>query len=121
MAAHNELGNRGEVLAQAFLRDKNYQILETNWRFSRAEIDIIAKHNEVLVFVEVKTRSYETFGEPEAFVSEQKEGLMLDAAQVYMLQINHDWEIRFDIIGITLRKGYPPKIRHYEDAFFPSW
>lgn len=121
MATHNELGNRGEELAQAFLREKNYQILETNWRFSKAEIDIIAKQDEVLVFIEVKTRSYETFGEPEAFVSEQKETLMLDAAQVYMLQINHDWEIRFDIIGITLRKGYPSKIRHYEDAFFPSW
>lgn len=46
---------------------------------------------------------------------------MLDAAQVYMQRMNHDWEIRFDIIGITLRQGYPPKIRHYEDAFFPEW
>lgn len=121
MAAHNELGNKGEEIAKIFLKEKNYQILDTNWRFSKAEIDIIAKYEDILIFVEVKTRSYETFGEPESFVDEKKEHLMLDAAQVYMQRMNHDWEIRFDIIGITLRQGYPPKIRHYEDAFFPEW
>ncbi len=121
MASHNELGKKGEVLAQKWLSNIGYQILETNWRFSKAEIDIIAKDENILVFIEVKTRSYESFGSPETFVDEQKEIFMLDAANVYMEKIGHDWEIRFDIVAVTLYKGRPPKIRHFKDAFFPSW
>lgn len=121
MAAHNELGKKGEQLAQQFVAEKGYQILETNWRFSRAEVDIIAKDGEILVFIEVKTRSYESFGTPETFVDERKEALLFDAANVYMEKIGHDWEIRFDIIAVTLYEGRPPKIRHFEDAFFSSW
>jgi len=127
MAKHIELGIRGEKMAQEYLQKKGFQILECNWRFGRAEIDIIAKEGEVLVFVEVKTRSDDYMGRPAEFVTPHKENLLADAATVYMEQINHDWEIRFDIIGIVIRKsqskpnGEQIEIEHIKDAFFPGW
>ena len=120
MSTHLELGNRGETLAEHFLQDNDYQILERNWRFSRAEVDIIAKDGEVLVFVEVKTRSSDIFGKPEASISPKKETLLKDAAAVYMEQIGHEWEIRFDIISILI-KGEGYSIKHFKDAFFSEW
>ncbi len=114
-----EFGKRGEELASAFLVSQGYQILERNWRFKKAEIDIIAKDKaDVLVFVEVKTRSYTFFGEPEAFVDEKKKNLLMDAASQYMKEIDYEWAIRFDIIGIVIDKYNKAKISHFEDAFF---
>jgi len=62
MARQQTIGNLGEEKATLFLQEIGYQILERNWRFSKAEIDIIAKDGEVLVFVEVKAKSYTYFG-----------------------------------------------------------
>ena len=112
-------GKRGEKIAIDYLVSKGYKILEENWRFKRAEIDIIAKDKEgVLIFIEVKTRSYTFFGEPEVFVDEKKKKLLLDAASQYMKTINYEWAIRFDIIGIVIDKSNNVKISHFEDAFF---
>lgn len=117
MAKHNELGQRGEILARQHLEEKGYQILEVNWRTGRAEIDIIAKWNEVLIFVEVKTRSDNYFGEPEDFIDQKKKNLLTGAAGIYMELVNHDWEIRFDIIAIII-KNNKPYLKHIEDAFW---
>ncbi|KXK37749.1 MAG: YraN family protein [Saprospiraceae bacterium] len=114
------IGKRGEDHAVAFLQEAGYDILERNWRFSKAEIDIIAKDGDILVFVEVKTKSYTYFGAPEESVSAHKEALMIDAAGQYMESINHEWEIRFDIISIVLNKDDQFEITHYKDAFYPS-
>ncbi len=119
MSDHLDIGKKGEDIAAEYLVEKGYAVLERNWRFKKAEIDIIAKENDgTLVFVEVKTRSYTYFGEPEAFVDDKKKSLMLDAASEYMRRIDYDWAIRFDIIGIVLEKGKKPRISHFEDAFF---
>jgi len=120
MAHHIETGNKGESIAKAYILEQGYQLLEENWRFSRAEIDLIAMDGEVLVFVEVKTRSTTLFGAPELAVTEKKQNLLADAANVYMEQINHDWEIRFDIITIIL-KPKTHQLKHFKDAFFPGW
>ena len=80
--------------------------------------DKIAKDADILVFVEVKTRSYNYFGEPEDFINERKEHLLSDAASQYMTLIHHDWEIRFDIISILRIKDQPLKITHFKDAWF---
>ena len=64
MAEHNELGKIGEELAVDFLTEKGYEILETNWTFQKAEVDIIAQKGNVLAIVEVKTRSSSDFGSP---------------------------------------------------------
>lgn len=112
------MGRKGEDLAAEYLSSKGYRILERNWRWSRAEADIIAMDGEVLVFVEVKTRTSDYFGSPEEFVSEQKELLLHDLASRYMEHIAHEWEIRFDIISVLLRDPYGYEIRHIPDAWF---
>jgi len=114
-----EIGNLGEQLAESYLVTSGYDILEKNWRYSRAEIDLITKVGEILVFVEVKTRSYDYFGKPEDAVTPAQEHLIMDAAQRYMEKIGHDWEIRFDIISIILdKKGQKHDLQHFKDAFF---
>jgi len=120
MQNHKATGKKGELAAREFLVKNNYEILDTNWRFKKAEIDIIAKDlsEDVLVFFEVKTRTYDYYGNPEDFVTERKKQLMLDAASRYMEKINYDWAIRFDIIGILWKDDNNVVIRHYKDAFF---
>ena len=120
MSKQNLIGKKGEDLAKDFLRALGYQILETNWRFGRAEIDIIARIDGILVFVEVKTRSYEYFGAPETSITPRKELLISEAAAAYMREIEHQWEFRFDVVSVVLHKGETPALTHYEDAFFPG-
>ncbi len=113
-----ELGKRGEMLAAEYLLKANYRILERNWRFSKAEIDIIAEKSGVLIFIEVKTRSDTRFGEPESFISARKERMMQEAAAAYMVEKQYEWEIRFDVIGILLAGNGTFSLRHFEDVFF---
>ena len=121
MADHLELGQKGEEIACRFLEEKGYQILECNWRFRQAEVDIIAKEKDILIFVEVKTRSNQLFGAPSEAITKTKETLLQDAAANYMEKIGHDWEIRFDIISIILPPKGEIQITHFPDAFFPDW
>ena len=89
MSNHLVTGKKGEDIAVDYLVEKGYVVLERNWRFKKAEIDIIAKDDDgTLVFVEVKTRTYTYFGEPEAFVDDKKKSLMLYAASEYMRKID---------------------------------
>lgn len=117
---HMLLGQTGESLAVDYLQRNNYEILTTNWRYSRAEIDIIAKRSEQLIFVEVKTRSSLRNGYPEDDVDEHKKRMLFDAASAFMEQENHMGEIRFDIISIIISSDQRPNLRHIPDAFFPG-
>ncbi len=118
MVSNLQKGNQGEKIAQEFLRAKDLQIIDCNLRTGRAEIDIIAKDGQILVFVEVKTRAYDFFGSPEEFVSDHKQKLISEAASVYMEKIKHDWEIRFDVIAIILKNSKLIKLEHFQDAWF---
>lgn len=118
MAIQQDIGNLGEEIAVDFLVNNGHTILETNWRYSRAEVDIICMKDEVLIFVEVKTRSYDYFGQPEDFVTAKKKKLMSTAASAYMQKIKHEWQIRFDIVSILYSSKSSYKIKHFEDAFF---
>ncbi len=120
LAKHLDIGNIGEALARTFLEQKGWQVLESNWRWRRAEIDLIAKDGDTLVFIEVKTRSTDLFGKPEEAVTLRKERLLADAASVYMEQIGHDWAVRFDVISIIYRNEQHYEIEHFQDAFFPG-
>ena len=121
MSNEQSIGQWGEEIAQSYILRKGYQIMETNFRFSHGEVDIIAMKNNMLVFIEVKTRSSDYFGHPEEFVTNRKEKYMAEVAPLYMEKIGHMWEIRFDIISI-IRFGHEQyRIRHFEDAFFPGW
>ena len=117
MADHNELGKLGEELSVNFLQKNGYEILETNWIFQKAEIDIIAKKENFLVIVEVKTRSSIDFGSPQDFVKPSKIQLLVKAANEYIIINDIDLNIRFDIIAIS-KEGKKFKIEHLEDAFY---
>ena len=114
------IGRQGELLAKNYLKDKGYQILEQNWRRGRAEIDLIARDGEALVFIEVKTRSTDFFGRPDSFFSPRQAALISSAAAAYMEEIGHDWELRFDVISIILYPGGRYELEHIVDAFFPG-
>ena len=118
MSTQHELGNKGEEAARKFLLEKGYLILEKNWRFGRAEIDIIAKDKSTLVFIEVKSRSTNRYGAPEEFISKKKMKFLTQAASAYMEKINHSWEIRFDVLAILITINQVNQIKHFEDAFF---
>ncbi len=117
MAQHNELGKKGEQLAIDFLLKKGYTICDTNWRYQKAEVDIIAQKEEILAVVEVKTRSSTDFGNPQDFVSPKKIKLLVKAMDEYVRSKDLEVEVRFDIIAIVQKnKNYT--IEHIEDAFF---
>jgi len=113
MAEHYELGNKGEQLA---VINKGYKIVERNWRFQKAEIDIIATKDKILISVEVKTRSTNDFGNPQDFVTPKKIKLMVSAMNEYILNKDLDIELRFDIVAITKDKS-SFDIQHFKDAF----
>ncbi len=116
MAEHNKTGQAGEEMAARFLTQKGYRILNRNFRYKRAEVDLITQLNNLLVFVEVKTRSTVKHGYPEDFVNWRKIQLFQEAADEYIRQINWQHDIRFDIIAITLTGG-EYNCHHIEDAF----
>lgn len=117
MAKHNELGSLGEELAIDFLLQKGYKILETNWRFQKAEVDIIASKDEVLAAVEVKTRSTNEFGDPQDFVNQKKIKLLVKAVNEYVERNDLDVEVRFDIVAITINEK-KLEMEHLKDAFY---
>ena len=117
MAEHNELGQLGEDLAVDFLQKNGYKILDRNWRFQKAEIDIIAQKNNILAIVEVKTRSSLEFGLPQDFVKPKKIQLLVKAVNEYIIGNNIDTETRFDIVSIY-KEGKKFEIEHIEDAFY---
>lgn len=119
MAEFHELGEKGEDMAAAYLLNKGYKIMETNWRKGSLEVDIIAKKEDILVIAEVKTRSTNYFGEPEEFVTKAKQKNLIKAANIYIQLNNLDVETRFDIISVLI-KGDQHKVHHIEDAFYPT-
>jgi putative endonuclease len=119
MATHNDDGKKGEAIAKAFLEANGYEILDENWTFRKAEVDIIAYINKTIVFVEVKARSGNYYGNPEEFISAKKQQLLAQAAEEYVHIMSHKYEIRFDVIAILFKKGFEKyEINHIEDAFW---
>ncbi|WP_375237820.1 YraN family protein [Aurantibacter sp.] len=117
MAKHNELGKQGEKLAIDFLIKNGYTIRERNYRFNKAEVDIIASKKEVLAIVEVKTRSTNVFGNPEDFVKPKQIQNLVKAVNEYVIENDLDLEVRFDIIAIT-KSNVGFDIEHLENAFY---
>jgi len=116
MAFHNLLGEEGEKIAVRYLKSKGYIVYQTNWRFGKLEIDIIAEDGQELVFIEVKTRSSEIYGRPEEAVDDAKESAILNAADIYVRDFNLEIEVRFDILSVLINNK-KSKICHIIDAF----
>ncbi|MBC5862075.1 YraN family protein [Flavobacterium sp. F-328] len=117
MAEHNELGKLGEEMAVEFLQKEGYTILQTNYTFQKAEIDILAQKAGVLAVVEVKTRSSLDFGLPQDFVKPKKIQLLVKAVDAFVTQNDLDLEVRFDIIAIH-KNDKSFVIEHLTDAFY---
>ncbi len=117
MAEHNALGKKGEQLAADFLSKKGYHILEKNYRYLKSEVDIIAQKENVLIAVEVKTRSTPEFGDPQDFVKPKQIQSLVKAVHQYVIEQDLDVEVRFDIVAIIKNKS-GTSIEHLEDAFY---
>ncbi len=107
-------GKKGEDLAKSHYRKLGCEVLEENYRFKRAEIDLIVlKEEALLIFVEVKNRSRTDFGEAETFVSEAQQNRIKEAAEDYIFGINWQKDIRFDIVCVDQKD----QLEVFEDAF----
>lgn len=116
MAQHNELGKLGEEMAVDFLSKNGYKIVQRNYRYLKAEIDIIAKKDNTLIAVEVKTRSSDYFENPQDAVNPKKIKLLVSAMDNFVTENDLDVEVRFDIVSILKQKN-DFNIEHIEDAF----
>lgn len=112
------LGRMGESIAAAHLEKHGYSIIKTNYRTPYGEIDLITKHDDVIIFVEVKTRASRSLGPPEISITPRKEEHLRSAAE-YFIQMHpeliNDW--RIDAISIQiLADNSPPLIDHFENV-----
>ncbi len=114
-----QTGNQGEQLAVEYLQAKGYTVLARNWRFDKAELDIVCQTAGFTVFVEVKTRRGLGYGLPEEGVTPAKQKHLARAANAYIMQFDINTDIRFDVVSILLDRYRQPEILHIEEAFFP--
>ena len=117
MADHNEFGKLAEELAEQFLVQKNYKILAKNFRYQKAEIDIVTEFEDLIVVVEVKARSYDTLIEPQEAVTKKKIKSIVMCSDFFMNERKIDKEVRFDIITVLPDEQGVLQLNHIEDAF----
>lgn len=126
MQRRDQIGRRGEALAESYLKRKGYKILERNWEGKTGEIDIIAQDKKTTVMVEVKTRASEKFGEGVEAVDARKQKHLINVAAEYLQQQKPKKKktaVRFDVVSIKIKTGSlfqslrGPEIDHIEGAF----
>lgn len=103
-------------MAVAHLLKNGYEIVARNFFFQKAEVDIIARKDNILAVVEVKTRSTPDFGDPQDFVKKKQINRLVKAIDYFVNEHNLDVEVRFDIIAIIKNKA-GTRLEHLEDAF----
>nr|WP_288330178.1 YraN family protein [uncultured Prevotella sp.] len=121
MAEHNELGKWGEELAAKYLEQKGYVIRDRDWRQGKLDLDIVAvaDDGETVVFVEVKARKTNAFGQPEQAVDAKKIKRLARAADSYVKSLGVSAPLRFDIVSIIGDQEEAQTIEHIVDAFNP--
>lgn len=114
----HELGARGEAAAARFLRRRGIEVVETNWVCPAGEADIIARDDEVLCFIEVKTRSQAEKGFPSEAVDARKRDRYERIAACYLQTCDDvDMKVRFDVISILVLSEHRAFLRYHVDAF----
>jgi len=108
-------GNEGERLAAESLQIKGYEILQRNYRSKWGEIDIVAKINDIVVFVEVKTKTTDKFGEPWEMINAWKVEQVKKMGEVWCREYGHEGRVRMDVIGVWLNDT-EPRIEHWESV-----
>jgi putative endonuclease len=117
MAIHHQTGKKGEQLAELYLSSIGFNILHRNWRYSRYEIDLIATKENILHFIEVKTRTNSNFGMPEENVDVKKLEHVMTAAEEFLYQFP-EWKIiQYDVLSITLRNENNVEYFFIEDVY----
>ena len=116
MAVHNELGKWGENIAAEYLQKKGYEILERDWKSGHHDLDIIAKDEDTLVIIEVKTRRNRLFGDPEEAIDFRKRQSLQSAINHYVKSQRTNCRVRFDVISIVGTIGSQPEIDHIIDV-----
>jgi putative endonuclease len=110
-------GARGERAAEKFLISKSFRLIERNYRYGRGEIDLIFDDHGIIVFVEVKARSSDVYGEPEDSITPRKRKQIRKVAEAYLWEKNiTDTECRFDVVAIKW-DGDKEIINYFENAF----
>lgn len=116
----NRLGANGELIAKKYLEDKNYKFIKNNYRYERAEVDLIFEDEKkkILIFAEVKTRRNKNFGNPEESINIAKQDHIKKAAMGFVSENENysDHDLRIDVISILLVEG-KAEIEHFENAF----
>lgn len=116
----NRLGVSGELIAKKYLTDKNYKFIKNNYRYERAEVDLIFEdvENKLLIFIEVKTRKNKNYGEPEESVNTYKQNHIKKSALGFINEnVKYaDHDLRIDVVSILLNNG-KAEINHIENAF----
>ena len=123
MGDAKELGAKGERLAASFLRRQGYRILQRNYTCQYGEIDLVARHGNQVVFVEVKTRSGTGFGGPAEAVTLDKQRQLIRVAENYRTEKSLSGvPCRFDVVSILIEEGRKPEFELYTSAFdFTGW
>ncbi|MCL2682382.1 MAG: YraN family protein [Bacteroidales bacterium] len=116
MSHNQDIGKQGEALAKNYLLANGYTLVEENWRWHHHEVDLIVCNDIYMVFVEVKTRTYVIFGEPEVFVTYEKQQKIIRAANAYMLKSKSPKDARFDIVSVVIRNG-ETDVKHLPNAY----
>ena len=113
-----QLGQRGEAMARGFLQEQGYCILESNFRCSFGDIDIVAQDGDETVFVEVKTRHSTTYGTPEESLTPAKQQHLLAASQEYLQRHSiSGTDCRIDLVSVRIAPGFSvPRIDHLRHA-----
>lgn len=114
-----KFGDVGERLAEDFLKKRNYQILERNWRRPCGELDIVAKKRGVIIFVEVKTGETEAGFMPEENLTKGKQAKLIRIAETYLAELEYPLDTLWQIDVIAIRIGGrkdPPEIMHFENS-----
>jgi len=118
---HLRRGRMGERAARRYLRKAGLKFLYANFRGEQGEIDLIFRDKEILVFVEVKTRSSETWRRPAAAVNRDKQRRIVATARDYLRLLERsDIPVRYDIVEVLLKEGRVNEIRHQPNAFAPA-
>lgn len=114
-------GNAGEEIAASFLERLGYRIASRNFRLRTGEIDIVAWDGATLVFVEVKTKTQQKFGQPEEMVTRRKQLVLERVAMAYIQRhACAGADVRFDVIAVQLAPNRAPDVTHFPAAFSPS-
>ena len=118
MAKHNILGREGEDIAAKYLEQKGYAVLDRDWHCGHKDLDLVVTKDNTIVFVEVKTRTGNEWGDPQDFITDRKIRRIVNSADAYLRFNQVDMDVRFDVSSIVA-EGREYKIEHIEQAFFP--